>query len=96
MQGFWEKGSFSSQVFQVKSGRKIGNFHLKSCSKIIEDTRIIEDPVQFSGGKQTSKIINKTNIRECILQFLLKIAFFSLYNYPHFYQKYFGNKLVLL
>lgn len=55
LQDFGEKDSFRIRVFQVKTRRKIGNFSLESYSQIIEETRRIEDSVQFTGGKQNLK-----------------------------------------
>lgn len=54
-QGFGENGSFSSQWFQVKSGRKIGNASLETCSQIFEETRRIQDLIQFIGREQNLK-----------------------------------------
>ena len=63
LQGFREKGSFSSQLFQVKSRRKIRNVRLENCHQVTEETRRISDSVQFTGGKQNLKD-NKTNIHK--------------------------------
>lgn len=35
-----------------KGGRKIGNVTLESCSKILEEIRKIQNPVQFTGREQ--------------------------------------------
>ena len=57
--GLQEKGSFSSQWFKAKIREKIENVSLESCSQIFEETRRIQDPVQFTGRKKKKKLNNK-------------------------------------
>lgn len=38
-----------------KGGRKTGHVSLESCSQILEETRRIYDPFQFTGKKQNLK-----------------------------------------
>ena len=67
LQGLWKNGGFSSQWFQVKSGRKIGTVSLESCSQILEQTKRIKNLIQFTGENKTLETISRTSIHKCIL-----------------------------
>ena len=45
-----KKAGLVAMIPSQRGGRKFGNTSLESCSQVVEETRKIQDTVQFSGN----------------------------------------------
>ena len=62
LQGFGKRIVLALNDSKSKGGNKIGNVNLESHNQMLEETRKIQNSVQFIGRNKTSKVINNTRI----------------------------------